>query len=343
MSDDRLFGASSNPGTRRLLEAGMRDEPPQRALAAVAAALGVAGAAVPVASAATAAKAATGVASASGLGAAPAGVAGAAGAAAAPAGMTAKLGAVALALSPAKWFAMGALLGGVTTAGHFVVVEPRGQAPSAGSVAAPPRAAPPPTGRRHVAAPSGNSLHDPLMPRTASAGAGDGTRTELAPLDESARAPRARSQSRATPRRLPVTDPARAGAVSANAVASANATAVASAAPVAEGKAPLGGGALARETELIDRARRALAANDTPGASALLDEYAALAGVGVLEREALLLRIELAVRRGAFAKARDLAARFRNQYPRDAHLSRLDALLERTGPHEAPELGKDTR
>jgi hypothetical protein len=58
-----------------------------------------------------------------------------------------------------------------------------------------------------------------------------------------------------------------------------------------------------------------------------------------LAREALLLRIEVAVQRGAFQHARELARRFRNKYPGDAHLARLDALLERSVSQEASGLG----
>ena len=86
-------------------------------------------------------------------------------------------------------------------------------------------------------------------------------------------------------------------------------------------------GALERETRLIDGARQALAARDSSRASALLDSYDATKEIGVLDREALLLRVELLLARGDQPGARALAERFTQRYPTDAHRVRLRALL----------------
>jgi hypothetical protein len=86
-------------------------------------------------------------------------------------------------------------------------------------------------------------------------------------------------------------------------------------------------GALERETRLVDEARQAIAARDASRAATLLDQYDATRALGVLDREALLLRVELSLARGDQQGARALAARFAQRYPTDAHLVRLRALL----------------
>ena len=85
--------------------------------------------------------------------------------------------------------------------------------------------------------------------------------------------------------------------------------------------------ALDRETRLVDGARRALRARDLVRAQSLLDSYDQAKVVGVLAREALLLRVELSLSQGNLEGARALAARFEQSYPRDAHIVRLRALL----------------
>jgi hypothetical protein len=105
------------------------------------------------------------------------------------------------------------------------------------------------------------------------------------------------------------------------------------AAPVSAVPATVGAdGALARETAWIDQARRALFAGNTGEATRALAAYDSSKRVGVLDREGLLLQVELAVAEGNGERARALAERYRTTYPGDAHLPRLQALLSRATP-----------
>lgn len=90
--------------------------------------------------------------------------------------------------------------------------------------------------------------------------------------------------------------------------------------------------ALAEETRLIDSARRALTANELGRAATLLGRYDATKVLGVLDREALVLRVELAGAQGDWPRARELAARYEQTYPGDAHILRLRArFIDRPG------------
>jgi hypothetical protein len=91
---------------------------------------------------------------------------------------------------------------------------------------------------------------------------------------------------------------------------------------------PTSDGALARETALVDQARSALSARDLASAEHALRAYRASRRVGVLDREALILEVELSLAQGQLTRARALAARFRQAYPGDAHLPRLNASLD---------------
>lgn len=91
-------------------------------------------------------------------------------------------------------------------------------------------------------------------------------------------------------------------------------------------------GAMARETAWIDQARAALRRSDTAGARANLATYAAERRVGVLDREALLLSVELAVAEGDRGRALQLAADFAAKYPHDAHLPRVRQLVAKSAP-----------
>jgi hypothetical protein len=105
------------------------------------------------------------------------------------------------------------------------------------------------------------------------------------------------------------------------------------AAPVSAVPATLAAdGALARETAWIDQARRALFAGNTGEAARALAAYDSSKRIGVLDREGLLLQVELAVAEGNGERARALAERYRTTYPGDAHLPRLQALLSRAAP-----------
>jgi Tfp pilus assembly protein PilF len=70
-----------------------------------------------------------------------------------------------------------------------------------------------------------------------------------------------------------------------------------------------------------------LSERDRARAAALLDNYDATKVLGVLDREALLLRVELSLARGDRPGAQALAEQFERSYPTDAHIPRLRALL----------------
>jgi hypothetical protein len=89
---------------------------------------------------------------------------------------------------------------------------------------------------------------------------------------------------------------------------------------------------LAHELVLIRAARDALAVGDAAGALRQLSEYHALAVTGVLDREARVLRIESFAKLGDLARARQLAAAYAREFPRDAYGPRLKPLLQNEGP-----------
>jgi hypothetical protein len=88
---------------------------------------------------------------------------------------------------------------------------------------------------------------------------------------------------------------------------------------------------LGAEAARIDAARRALARGDLRAASRELDTYQEQRSVGVLDREALLLRIQLLVRRGEHSRAVIMAKSYLSTYPSDAHATRLRALIDQGG------------
>jgi hypothetical protein len=90
-------------------------------------------------------------------------------------------------------------------------------------------------------------------------------------------------------------------------------------------------GALGVEAARIDAARRALARGDLEQTARELDAYQRERSVGVLDREALLLRIQLHVRRGDRDRAVLLAHSYLASHPNDAHTARLQALVESGG------------
>ena len=96
--------------------------------------------------------------------------------------------------------------------------------------------------------------------------------------------------------------------------------------------APLGtdatrAGALGREVRQIDSARQALESRDADGALAALDSYERSRVVGVLDREALLLKIEALTQKQDLEQAKTLARQYLQRFPTDAHAPRLRALL----------------
>jgi hypothetical protein len=89
-------------------------------------------------------------------------------------------------------------------------------------------------------------------------------------------------------------------------------------------------GVMARETAWIDQARAALRRGDIASARRNLATYAAERRIGVLDREALLLGVELAVAEGDRGRALRLAADFEAKYPNDVHLPRARELVEKS-------------
>ena len=79
--------------------------------------------------------------------------------------------------------------------------------------------------------------------------------------------------------------------------------------------------------EIIDRARRALAAGNAARAIEELNAFDRAEKTGVLEREARVLRIDALVAQGQSASARRLAEQYLQLYPNDAHAARLRSLL----------------
>lgn len=86
-------------------------------------------------------------------------------------------------------------------------------------------------------------------------------------------------------------------------------------------------GALAREVAQIDAARRALVSSDPEAALSELAAYEQSRRLGVLDREALLLRIDALLQQQKFSEARGLAYQYLERFSGDAHAPRLRELL----------------
>lgn len=84
---------------------------------------------------------------------------------------------------------------------------------------------------------------------------------------------------------------------------------------------------LLRDVALLDDARRALKAGDTAQALSLITRYDAERQTHVLDREALLLHIDVLSMRGEHQQAQALAQRYLAAFPNDAHAERLRALV----------------
>lgn len=89
--------------------------------------------------------------------------------------------------------------------------------------------------------------------------------------------------------------------------------------------------ALGAEAARIDAARRALGMGDVRRALIELDWYERSRVVGVLDREAELLRIQALVRAGGGARAVELARAYLAKHPHDAYAARLTELIRRGG------------
>lgn len=86
---------------------------------------------------------------------------------------------------------------------------------------------------------------------------------------------------------------------------------------------------LFEEQALIEQARAALARGDTTSALSTLDGYDRSHAQRQFGPEALALRVEALSSRGDLARARSLAAEFRQRYPHHPLLSRVQAAVQR--------------
>lgn len=297
--ETRLIHASVNPRTRDLLRAGCLEQPSLRSLEATAAVLGLGGSSLVGGAVARALEKAEDSALFS---------PGESGAAQAGSSMASTVGASAMpsVLAVAgKWLVVGALAGGGASAGYRVLAEdPKPSSTTRAGPGAPPRTAVVP-GR---ALSSGSSpLKVVAVPRrspaTLKSPSGPPSAVSLpvpALPERGAKVPATLLQ--------PPTSPDRPT-------------------PASSLSAPDASGALAHETALIDAARAALARGDLPRVARELDQYDTSRRVGVLDREALLLRIEVALGHGDMGRARTLAERFVALYPGDPHWVRLRGRL----------------
>jgi len=89
--------------------------------------------------------------------------------------------------------------------------------------------------------------------------------------------------------------------------------------------------ALGAEAARIDAARRALGRGDVRRALIELDWYERSRVVGVLDREAEILRIQALVRAGEGVRAVELARSYLAKHPQDAYAARLSALIRGGG------------
>jgi len=84
---------------------------------------------------------------------------------------------------------------------------------------------------------------------------------------------------------------------------------------------------LAAEVALLDRARAAVAAHDTAGALALLDEHRRSFGDGALVAEAEVVRIEALVAAHRTAEAAGLGRAFLTRFPHSPLAARVRSLI----------------
>lgn len=99
--------------------------------------------------------------------------------------------------------------------------------------------------------------------------------------------------------------------------------------------------ALGVEALRIDAARQALASGDARRALAELDAYQRAKVVGVLDREAALLRIRALVAAGDGARAAQLARDYLDRRPPDAYRAELEAVVATRGVNVPTRAGID--
>lgn len=287
----RLLDSSSNEALRSLLGAGLEDAPHPDALPQVAAALGVTTVAVTASS-----LVATHLAAQAAVTAKGAALAGSAPASAGALGFFG--GNTALALG--KTLLVSMMSAGALSAGAVAVYEyTEPSVPSAAPVehtgSVPPGSEQRPASVRPQQAPK------PSMPPIAEPAPAEATPPQPAP---------------------PAAPAAAAGAPSPRNAARESATQLSPTETVSQRA-----GVLAREVRQIDSARQALESKNADGALAALDDYERSRVVGVLDREALLLKIEALTQKQDLEQAKALARQYVERFPTDTHAPRLRALL----------------
>ena len=85
---------------------------------------------------------------------------------------------------------------------------------------------------------------------------------------------------------------------------------------------------LAADVAVIDRAKRSLGRGDAAGTLRELDAYAKSANTGVLDREALVLKVEALVLAGKQSEAREVARSYLERFNEDAYTRRLRQLVD---------------
>jgi hypothetical protein len=207
-----------------------------------------------------------------------------------------------LAASAAKWLAIGVLAGGAVSGGSVAVERVLREEPS-----------------RVAGVPARPHAPGPTAPRSIISGL-DARAPELGPSLPALDAPPRQATGRASARR------AGSAALAAAAVSASETARVGKDHTDTPRDDALAEGALAREAAWIDAARRAIEQGELARATSALDDYDRERRVGVLNREALVLRVEVALRQRDFARARVLTERFAATYPGDPHVARLRAL-----------------
>lgn len=293
----RWLHSAPNPKIRDLLRAGLNDDPDVQALPRTLAALGL-GAAVTLVSGTAAALAAEGAAR---------GTFASAAAATSATGAAVATGSAASALVIGKWLAIGFLAGGVASAGLLVSQNGFGlrhqeaQHASPGTPAA-MRAPLPARKRAGVAEPEPEAWVPALGPARSE------VEVEPKPVGERSH----NVTGGASPKRVtsPSKQPSRTLAEPA--------------------KASEPRGALAQEIAWIDAARRALSSGDVNRSLAELDAFERTRKLGVLDREAGLLRLDALRQKGDIDGARKVAERYLRAFPGDAHAPRLREFMSST-------------
>ncbi len=84
---------------------------------------------------------------------------------------------------------------------------------------------------------------------------------------------------------------------------------------------------LAADVALIDRAKKRLGRGDATATLRELEAYGKARNTGVLDREALVLKVEALVLAGKRSQAREVARGYLERFPEDAYTRRLRQLV----------------